>query len=78
MTTVMRVHDFGTPGTADAERVVLIAGPAGMSAEAMDLEMDSDPDVLTCELDRTLVMPELAGGNITPALQSVVDGVAAR
>ena len=78
MTGVMTVHETGTPGTADAERVVLISGPDGMSAEAMDAEMDSDPDVLACEFDRTLVMPELAGGDVRPALQTVVDGVASR
>ena len=78
MTSVMTVHETGTPGAPDAERVVLIAGPDGMSAEAMDEEMDADPDVLTCERDRTLLMPELAGGDVTPALQSVVDGVASR
>src|SRR5439155_1452902 len=78
MKAVMPVHDFGTPGAADAERVMLISGPDGMSAEQMDEEMDSDPDVLTCEFDRALVMPELAGGDIRPALQTVVDGIAGR
>jgi len=78
MKAVMRVHDFGTAGAADAESVVLISGPDGMSAEAMDAEMDSDPDVLSCEFDRTLLMPELAGADIRPALQTVVDGVAGR
>ena len=76
MKAVMPVHDFGTPGAADAERVMLISGPDGMSAEQMDEEMDSDPDVLTCEFDRTLVMPELAGGDIRPALQTVIAGIA--
>src|SRR5439155_25187872 len=62
MKAVMHVHDFATAtlNPADAESVVLISGPAGMSAEEMDEEMDSDPDVLACEFDRTLSMPELA------------------
>ena len=78
MQSVMTVHETGTPGAPDAERVVLISGPDGMSAEAMDEEMDSDPDVLACEFDRTLQMPELAGADIRPALQTVVDGVTSR
>jgi len=78
MTAVAPVHDFGTPGAPDAERVVLIAGPDGMTAEQMDAEMDSDPDVLGCESDRTLLMPELAGGDIRTAIAGVVDGVSSR
>ena len=78
MTAVAPVHDFGTPGAPDAERVVLIAGPDGMTAEQMDAEMDGDPDVLGCESDRMLLMPELAGGDIRTAIASVVDGVSSR
>ena len=78
MTSVMRVHDFGTAGAPDAERVVLITGPDGMSVAQMYAGMYSDPDVLGCELDRALFMPELAGGDIQPALASVVDGISSR
>jgi subtilisin family serine protease len=78
MKAIMPVHDSGTPGAADAERVMLIAGPAGMSADEMYAGMEADPDVLTCELDRSLYMPELAGGDVRPALASVVDGISSR
>jgi subtilisin family serine protease len=73
------VHD-DTPATdpADTERVVLVAGPADMSAEALDAEMDLDHDILACEIDRSLALPELASSTTPPSTDEITQTLATR
>jgi len=57
---------------------VVIAGPEGMSAAAIDLEMDSDPDILGCEEDHSLALPELAGAATTASADAITQTLATR
>jgi subtilisin family serine protease len=44
----------------DGVQTVLVEGPAGKSAQDLDLEIDADDDVIGCEPERSLSVPEAA------------------
>ncbi|HKB13648.1 MAG TPA: S8 family serine peptidase, partial [Vicinamibacterales bacterium] len=73
---IATVFETTTTDPAAVEQVVLIAGPNDMTATAIDAEMDADPDILGCEQDRALRLPELAGAATAPSADSVAQTIA--
>ena len=73
------LHDAGSAAAPDVERVVLLMGREGMSAEEVDAEMDADPDVTACERDRGLLLSELADAtNIMQSVEAIQQALATR
>src|SRR5262245_13382633 len=70
------VHETTATDPALTERVVLIAGPEDMSADAIDAEMDQDPDILGCERDRSLALPEVAGAAANASADAITQSLA--
>jgi subtilisin family serine protease len=68
---IATVHETAATDPVDVERLVLIAGPDDMSADAIDAEMDADPQILGCERDRSLALPELAGAATTASADAI-------
>jgi len=60
LVAIATVHELTFTDATLNEKIVLIAGPQDMSADAIDAEMDRDPDTLGCERDRSLALPEVA------------------
>jgi subtilase family protein len=75
-TQIVVVHETVATDPTANERVVLIAGPEDITPDAFDQEMDADPDVLGCERDRSLALPELAGAALSSSIGSIADGLA--
>jgi len=78
LTPIATVHETAPADLANSERLVLIAGPEDMSAAAIDHEMDADPDILGCEEDHSLGLPELAGAATTASADAITQTLAAR
>jgi hypothetical protein len=78
LTPIATIHETAPADLANSERLVVIAGPEGMSAAAIDLEMDSDPDILGCEEDHSLALPELAGAATTASADAITQTLATR
>ena len=76
LTPITIVHETPATDPALTERVVLIAGPADMSADAIDAEMDQDPDTLGCERDRSLALPETAGAAANASADAITQSLA--
>jgi Subtilase family len=76
LTPIATVHETAPADLANSERLVLIAGPQDMSAAAIDEEMDADPDILGCEEDHSLALPELAGAATTPSVDAITQTLA--
>ncbi|HJZ71681.1 MAG TPA: S8 family serine peptidase [Vicinamibacterales bacterium] len=78
LVSIATVHETPATDPALTERIVLIAGPSDMSADAIDAEMDQDPDVLGCEKDRSLAVPEVAGAATGTSADAVAQTLPAR
>ena len=76
LTPIATVHESAPADLANSERLVLIAGPEDMSADAIDNEMDADPDILGCEEDHSLALPELAGAATTASVDAITQTLA--
>jgi len=76
LTPIATIHETAPSDLANSERLVLIAGPQDMSAEAIDEEMDADPDILGCEEDHSLALPELAGAATTASVDAITQTLA--
>ncbi|HMF93113.1 MAG TPA: S8 family serine peptidase [Vicinamibacterales bacterium] len=75
---IATIHESTSTDPALAEKIVLIAGPQDMSVDAIDAEMDQDPDVLGCERDRSLAVPEVAGATTGTSADAVAQALPAR
>jgi hypothetical protein len=78
LTPIAIVHETVPGDMATSERLLLIAGPEDMSADAIDREMDGDPDILGCEEDHSLGLPELAGAATTASADTISQTLATR